>query len=198
MPISGRLLQRASNRCVVAPAWATLNDWFEILAAQPIATPLVDFGKSEKYRVGVSTLNWYLMDLLGLRTKWLTEGWQSRSELWLLINPLRYRLLGHQPKRPYPFDVRDYLRENHPELLNHTLKQHRYFAYAPTVHRHEMDDSEAERHAAAAPWGRIAVLDEQNHIAGMVWSIGERGGGLPPLMGLFDDMEPTTGNGKEN
>ena len=198
MPISSRLLERANNRCVIAPSWATLNDWLEILATEPIATPLVDFGKGGKYRVGVSSLNWYLMDLLGLRTKWLTEGWQSRSELWLLINPLRYRLLGHQPKRPYPLDVQDYLCEHYPALLNYTLKQHPYFAYAPTLYRDEVDDLKAEREAANAPWGRVAVLDEKDDIIGMVWSIGERGGNLPPLMGRPIDTETLTGDGKEN
>lgn len=186
MTISTHLLQQGHNRCVVAPAWITLNEWLDVLASNPIATPLVDFGREARYRVGVSTLNWFLMDMLGLRTQWLDDGWQKRDDPWLLINPLRYRLLGHQPKRPFPYDVRDYLREHHPGLLNRTLKQLPYFALAPTVRRDQVDDVEAQRRAAAAPWSRLAVLDEQDYIIGMVWHMGATGGSLPPIMGRLD------------
>lgn len=181
MPISSRLLNRASNSCVITPAWATVNDWLESLASKPAATPLVDFGLGSKYRVGVTALNWYLMDLLGLRTKWLTFGWQSRDEVWLLINPLRYRLLGHQPQRPYPLDVRDFLRDCAPEVLHHPIAQHALFALAPTIEKHTIDDNEAERLAAQAPWARLAVL-EDDLIVGMVWAATNRMGTLPPVM----------------
>lgn len=186
MPISTHLLERASNRCVVAPCWATIGDWLEILAVKSLATPLVDFGKGEKFRVGVTALNWYLMDLLNLRTVWLVEGWQKRDELWLLINPMRYRLLGYQPKRPYAHDVRDYLMEHRPEIMNHSIQQHAYFALAPTLRQKESDDLEAERFAAQTPWGRAAVLDSDDHLIGMVWAPSPTMGNIPPLMGSVD------------
>ena len=182
MPISKQMLERGSNRCVVAPCWATLSDWLEILACKPLATPLVDFGREAPYRVGVTTLNWYLLDLFGLRAEWLDGGWNKRSELWLLINPLRYRLLGHQPKRPYPLDVQEYLRREYPEVLNHTLEQHPYFALAPTVYRFDSDDVEVQRLASQAPWNRVAILNEQDDIIGMIWNMGRSEGALPPLM----------------
>lgn len=190
MPITSRLLSRAPNRAVVTPAWATINDWLESLAARPLATPLVDFGGDTRYRVGVNTLNWYLMDLLGLRAAWLCEGWNARDELWLLINPLRYRLLGEQPKRPYAYDVRDYLRAHQPAILNHPIEEHSFFALAPVVRQDEMDDLQAEELAVTAPWGRIAVVDNQNYVVGMVWSMGRHTGRLPPIFnfGLRKDI----------
>jgi hypothetical protein len=173
---------------MVTPAWATLDDWLEILAADPLATPLVDFGPGVKYRVGVSTLNWYLMDLLGLRVNWYTEGWLSRDEVWLLINPLRYRLLGHQPKRPYPLDVKDYLKQHRPQVLYCTLAEHPYFAIAPVYAQHEHDDLEIERLAAQAPWGRVAIANQEDLIVGMVWQMMANAGNLPPITNLFTTM----------
>lgn len=184
MPISARLLNRAPNRCVVTPAWVPIGDWLEVMACKPLATPLIDFGEENRFRVGVNTLNWYLMDLLHLRVAWLAEGWQSRSELWLLINPLRYRLLGHQPLRPYALDVRDYLRKVQPEVLHHSIVQHPHFALAPVVDQLSMDDTEAERIAARSPWGRIAVQNQQEQIIGMVWGMGPHTGSLPPVFNL--------------
>jgi hypothetical protein len=183
MSISSYLLGNPANRHVVVPAWATLQDWLEVLACDPRATPLIDFGADAPLmRVGVTALNWFLMDLLGLRAGWLTEGWHSRQEIWLLINPLRYRILGHQPRRPYALDVRDYLVRLSSWLLHEPLSQHAYFAYAPTVYRDEVDDEEAEALAARAPWSRIAVLDETDSIIGMVWSPGPYMGILPPIL----------------
>lgn len=169
MPISTRLLNKARNRYVAMPAWATLDDWLRVLANNPIALPLVDFGDQHLYmRVGVTALNWFLLDLLGLRQQWYIDGWRRRDELWLLINPMRYRLLGHQPHRPYALDVRDFLATNYPLLLQETLQQHPFFAYAPTVKRQALTEDAVERVAAKAPWGRIAVLDEHDRIVGMV------------------------------
>jgi hypothetical protein len=182
--ISDRLLTKASNRCVVTPAWATLGDWLDILAANPVATPLIDFGDNAPLmRVGGTALNWYLMDLLGLRGEWYASGWQARDEVWLLINPLRYRILGHQPRRPYAYDVRDYLERLAPQLLREPLYQHAYLATIPVVDRHETDDREAEALASQAPWGRIAVRDPQtDQIIGMVWSPGPTANILPPIL----------------
>lgn len=183
MPITSRLLAKPHNRHVVVPAWATLSDWLDIMAIKPLATPLIDFGQNAPLiRVGVTSLNWFLMDMLGLRGVWYDDGWQRRDEVWLLINPLRYRILGHQPKRPYAFDVRDYIAKLAPQLLNETLFQHAYFAEAPTVNRQDVDDSEAEKMAAQAPWNRVAVLDNDHHIVGMVWAPGQIAGGLPPII----------------
>ena len=182
MSITSRLLAKAHNQHVVVPAWATLNDWLDIMAVKPLATPLIDFGKNPPLiRVGVTSLNWFLMDMLGLRGSWYEDGWQRREEVWLLINPLRYRILGHQPKRPYALDVRDYITTLAPHILDETLSQHAYFAEAPAIDRHEVDDSEAEKIAAQAPWNRLAVFDG-NHIIGMVWAPGQTTGGLPPII----------------
>ncbi len=187
MSISNHLLNKACNRHHVTPAWATLGDWLEVLAHNTLATPLIDFGYGAKYRVGVTSLNWYLMDLLGLRAQWLKDGWDSREDLWLLINPLRYRLLGYQPKRPYAYDVRDYLETNQPGLMNKTLAQLPHFAVAPTISQSEMDDQSAERYAASsAPWCRVAVVDDKNDIIGMVWGAGPIAGQLPPIMNRFE------------
>lgn len=187
MPITNYLLNKACNRHHVTPAWATLGDWLEVMAHNTLATPLIDFGHSAKYRVGVTSLNWYLMDLLGLRARWLKEGWHSREELWLLINPLRYRLLGHQPKRPFAYDVRDYLEENYASYLHKTLAQMPYFALAPTILQNEMDDQAAETYASSsAPWCRVAVVDDKDDIIGMVWSMGPTAGQLPPIMNRFE------------
>lgn len=183
MPVSTRLLSRAHNRCLAMPSWTPIRDWLDALAENPLATPLVDFGTTHPpMRVGVTGLNWFLMDLLGLRGKWYTEGWHSRDEIWLLINPMRYRLLGHQPRRPYAEDVREYLMKVAPQALLQTLAAHPYFALAPTINRHESDDAEAEVMAAAAPWNRVAVLDMSNYVVGMVWSPGALAGGLPPIL----------------
>ena len=182
MPITSRLLAKPHNRHVVIPAWATLSDWLDIMAVKPLATPLIDFGKNPPLiRVGVTTLNWFLMDMLGLRASWYEDGWQRREEVWLLINPLRYRILGHQPKRPYAMDVRDYIANLAPHLLNETLAQHAYFAEAPTINHYDLDDREAETLASKAPWNRLAVLNNDNHIMGMIWAPSDAAGGLPPI-----------------
>lgn len=154
------------------------------MVSKPLHTPLVDFGPQPRLmRVGVTSLNWYLMDLLGLRARWHDDGWQLRVDPWLLINPLRYRLLGHQPRRPYAEDVRDYLAGLAPQLLNETLDQHAYFAMAPTVYRDEVDDRMAQLQAARAPWNRVAVLDhETEQVIGMVWSAGPNMGDPPPIL----------------
>ena len=187
MSISNHLLTKACNRHHVTPAWATLGDWLEVLAHNTLATPLIDFGHSAKYRVGVTSLNWYVMDLLGLRAEWLEYGWNSREDKWLLINPLRYRLLGYQPKRPFAYDVRDYLLEHYATYLGKTLAQLPYFALAPTIHRDELDDQAAERYAASsAPWCRVAVVDDKNDIIGMVWGTGPMAGNIPPIMNRFE------------
>ncbi len=183
MPISRRLLSKGHNRCVVMPSWVTLDDWLLVMAASPLATPLIDFGNDPPLmRVGVTALNWYLMDLLGLRGKWYDDGWALRDEVWLLINPLRYRLLGHQPRRPYAMDVRDYLMKQSPHILGETIAQHAYFAVAPTVYRHEVSDRAAEALAAHAPWCRLAVLNAADRIIGMVWAPGPLASGLPPIL----------------
>lgn len=183
MPITTRLLNKARNRQVTAPAWITMEDWLQVLAKNPVALPLVDFGERHQFmRVGVTALNWFLLDLFGLRQQWYNDGWLRRDELWLLINPMRYRILGHQPHRPYALDVRDFLAANHARLLQETLMQHPFFACAPTVHRHALSDDDAERMAAHAPWGRVAVLDEQNQIIGMVTGPTPILAELPPVL----------------
>jgi hypothetical protein len=183
MSISQRLLELPINRFTVIPGWATLNDWFEMLTCDPRAMPLVDFGRNAPLmRVGVTSLNWYLMDMLGLRAQWLNGGWNLRSEVWLLINPLRYRILGHQPRRPYALDVRDYLHQIAPHVLRESLSEHAYFACAPTVFRDEMDDFQVEALAARAPWGRVAILDKNDTVTGMVCAFGPNTGGLPPIL----------------
>jgi hypothetical protein len=196
MPISSRLLSKAHNRCVVMPAWAPINDWLTALAENPLATPLIDFGANTPImRVGVTGLNWFLMDLLGLRGKWYVEGWHSRDEIWLLINPMRYRLLGHQPRRPYAEDVRDYLKRCCPEILHYSLGEHRYFAVAPTINRYEFSDADAEAVAAAAPWSRAAVVDFAYHIIGMVWAPGPLAGGLPPILKPYPSSRGSASKG---
>ncbi len=183
MPISNHLLQEHYNLCVIVPAWATIGDWLDIVAATSKATSLIDFGTNPPLmRAGVTSLNWYLMDLLGLRAQWYDDGWLQRDEVWLLINPLRYKLLGHSARRPFAHDVRDYLMKLAPYLLRETLDQHAYFAMAPTIYRHEYDDGEAERLAAQAPWGHLAVLDDADEIVGMVWAPGPMTGTLPPIL----------------
>ncbi|MCQ3931922.1 MAG: hypothetical protein DPW16_15835 [Chloroflexi bacterium] len=183
MPITNRLLERPLNRIAAIPGWATLNDWFELLTCDPRATPLVDFGREAPLmRVGVTALNWFLMDMLGLRAQWYDGGWERREEVWLLINPLRYRILGHQPRRPYALDVRDYLRKIAPHVLNESLSEHAYFACAPTIFRDEVDDGQAEILAGRAPWGRIAVLDKTDAVVGMVCGIGPTTMSLPPIL----------------
>lgn len=181
--ISSYLLSQPANRFTVTPSWATIDDWLAVIAGDPVATPLVDFGKKPPLmRIGVTALNWYLMDLMGLRARWYDDGWLLRDELWLLINPLRYRLLGHQPRRPYAHDVRDYLHKIAPQLLREPLHQHPYFAVAPAVYRHKLDDNAARRKARQAPWNRVAVLGERGYVMGMVWEPGSTTGGLPPIL----------------
>ncbi|MCB9436883.1 MAG: hypothetical protein H6673_07800 [Anaerolineales bacterium] len=182
--ITSYLLEQPTNRYSVVPAWATLGEWLTVMVSKPLHTPLIDFGPQPRLmRVGVTSLNWYLMDLLGLRARWHDDGWQLRVDPWLLINPLRYRLLGHQPRRPYAEDVRDYLAGLAPQLLNETLDQHAYFAMAPTVYRDEIDDRTVQLQAAYAPWNRVAVLDhETEQVIGMVWSAGPNMGDPPPIL----------------
>lgn len=183
MPITTRLLNKARNRHVTSPAWITLEDWLQVLAKNPIALPLVDFEERHQFmRVGVTALNWFLLDLFGLRRQWYDEGWLRRDELWLLINPMRYRILGHQPHRPYALDVRDFLAAHHACLLKETLMQQPFFACAPTVQRHALSDDAAEQVASNAPWGRVAVLDEQNQIVGMVTGPAPILAELPPIL----------------
>ncbi len=193
MPISTRLLNKARNRCVALPAWITLDDWLKTLANHPIALPLVDFGVWHPWmRVGVTALNWFLLDLFGLRAQWYHDGWLKRDELWLLINPLRYRLLGHQPRRPYALDIRDFLAAHCHHLLHDTLLQHPFFACAPTVHRHHFTDISAEQMAARAPWGRIAVLDDEGRIVGMVTGPTPVIAELPPILCPLKHHNPST------
>lgn len=183
MPITNRLLEQPLNRFTVIPGWATLNDWLELLTCDPRATSLVDFGREARLmRVGVTALNWFLMDMLGLRMQWLDGGWQRREEVWLLINPLRYRILRHQPRRPFALEVRDYLGRIAPHVLHESLSEHAYFACAPTVFRDEVDDVQAETMAVRAPWGRIAVLDKHDAVIGMVCGIGPTTTTLPPIL----------------
>lgn len=188
MPITSHLLSKSCNKCVVIPAWATFNDWLDIAACEPRATPLIDFGEKAVFRVGATALNWFLMDLFGLRWKWLCDGWMERSEIWLLINPLRYRLLGHPPKRPYALDVRDYIAKTSPHLLYETLAQHAYFALLPLLHKDDHSDAEAEARAAVAPWSRVAVLNKDETIIGMVWSPGVIEGKPPPILKTFSSF----------
>lgn len=191
MPISTRLLSKAHNRCLIMPAWTPINDWLNVLAANPLATPLIDFGEQNPVmRIGVTGLNWFLMDMLGLRGKWYSEGWQLRDELWLLINPMRYRLLGHQPRQPYPEDVRAYLAKTSPHTLHQTLAEHAYFAIAPVVNRFTLDDAEAEAMASIAPWNRIAIVDLSKQIIGMVWSPGAITGNPPPIFKPYYSQKP--------
>lgn len=183
MPISKRLLQRGANRFVATSSWVTIADWLYILACHPVSTPLVDFGQEAKeMRVGATALNWFLMDLLGLRADWYRYGWLERDPLWLLINPLRYLLLGHQPRRPYAEDVRDYLAEHRAYILNNTLGQHPYFACVPLLYQHETDNQQAIEQAASAPWSRVAVLNRADEIIGMVWAPGPFAHILPPIL----------------
>lgn len=182
MPISQRFLNRACNRHVSVAAWHTLGDWLAIMASNRLTTPLIDFGKGKPRRVGVTELNWYLMDLLGLRYDWFAYGQHSRDEVWLLINPMRYRLLGHQPRRPYACDVHDFLRVHAKHLLQETLQQHAYFALAPTVYAHTMRSHDAYDAALQAPWGRIGVLNKHDEIVGMVWAPAPAAHGLPPIL----------------
>lgn len=187
MPISNYLLNKACNRHHVTPAWATLGDWLEVMAHKTLATPLIDFGQGAKYRVGVTSLNWYLMDLLGLRGGWLAHGWNSRDAIWLLINPLRYRILSEQPKRPYAYDVRDYLHTKHPAYLSKMLAELSHFVVAPTINQSAMNDDDAEYYAASStPWYRAAVVDDTKEIIGMVWSVGPTAGNLPPITNQFE------------
>jgi hypothetical protein len=184
MPISAHLLSRSRNRYLLLPCWATIDDWLMAAACEPLSAPLVDFEDDPEalMRAGTTNLNWFLMDLLGLRQRWLDGGWRLRDEIWLLINPMRYRILRHPPRRPFPLDVRDYLARVAPRLLHETLSQHPYFALAPTLFRAAFSDYEAERRAKQAPWHRIAVINDVEQIMGMVWSPGEGAGTLPPIM----------------
>lgn len=187
MPITHRLMNKARNRHVVTPAWFTLEDWFYILAKNPMALPLIDFGeKHAGMRVGVTALNWYILDLFGKRIQWYLDGWLRRDEFWMLVNPMRYRILGYQPRRPYALDVRDFIATHHPTLLYNTLQQQPFFACAPTIQQRAMNDSDAEASASTAPWGRLAVLNEQNHIIGMITGAAAIIAELPPVFRPID------------
>lgn len=184
MSVSSHLLEKSCNLCVVIPSWVTFGDWIEITAQHPHALPLFDFAQEGLWRVRSTRLNWFLMDFFGLREYWVSGHWHSSQEIWLLIHPMRYRLLGHQPKQPYAYDVMQHLKKTTPWLLSHTLAEHAYFAPIPTIDRHAYNDLQAELRAADAPWQRVTVLDAQNHIVGMVYSGGKHTGKLPPILNL--------------
>ena len=196
MPISKLLLQNRQNHHVVIPSWFLIHDWLNVMACHPTATPLIDFDKDDQFmRVRATALNWWLMDVLGLREQWYAHGWQARTPLWLLINPMRYILLRHQPRRPYAYDVMDYLREHRPHLLQQSLVQHPYFVVVPAVYQHKLNNYQAIDRAEKAPWRCVTVLNRQDDIIGMLWAEAAHPRIVPPIMNRPTPLVNRTNSG---